>query len=95
MSMAWCQIKPINVNFHLKKVWKFLIKIQLTKSDQKMTRGWKVPSLMPIKVKELNKNLNIKQSIALLQILLGRGIHIDFSSQLKFAKIGFYGAFHL
>ena len=32
---------------------------------------------------------------ALLQILLGRGIHIDFSSQLKFAKIGFYGAFHL
>ena len=33
--------------------------------------------------------------IALLQILLGRGIHIDFSSQLKFAKIEFYGAFHL
>ena len=32
---------------------------------------------------------------ALLQILLGRGIHIDFSSQLKFAKIEFYGAFHL
>ena len=32
---------------------------------------------------------------ALLQILLGRGIHIDFSSQLKFAKIGYYGAFHL
>ena len=32
---------------------------------------------------------------ALLQILLGRGTHIDFSSQLKFAKIGFYGAFHL
>ena len=31
----------------------------------------------------------------LLQILLGRGIHIDFSSQLKFAKIGFHGAFHL
>ena len=32
---------------------------------------------------------------ALLQILLGRGIHIDFSSQLKIAKIEFYGAFHL
>ena len=31
----------------------------------------------------------------LLQILLGRGIHIDFSSQLKFAKIEFYGAFYL
>ena len=33
--------------------------------------------------------------LALLQILLGRGIHIDFSSQLKFAKIEFYGAFNL
>ena len=31
----------------------------------------------------------------LLQILLGRGDQIDFSSQLKFAKIEFYGAFHL
>ena len=36
-----------------------------------------------------------KRSIALLQILLGKGIHIDFSSQLKFAKIGFYGALYL
>ena len=32
---------------------------------------------------------------ALLQILLGRGHYIDFSTQLKFAKIEFYGAFHL
>ena len=34
-----------------KKVWKFLIKIQLTKSDFKNDRGWKVPCLMPIRVK--------------------------------------------
>ena len=33
-----------------KKVWKFLIKIQLTKCDPKRTMGWKVPSLMPIRV---------------------------------------------
>ena len=37
--------------FISKKVWKFLIKIQLTKSDPKRTRVWKVPSLMPIRVK--------------------------------------------
>ena len=36
--------------FTSKKVWKFLIKIQRTKSDPKKYRGWKVPSLMPIRV---------------------------------------------
>ena len=54
MSMAWCQIKPINVNFHLKKVWKFLIKIQLTKSNPKITSEVKVPCLMPIRVKKID-----------------------------------------
>ena len=37
--------------FTSKKVEKFLIKIQLTKSDLKRTRGWKVPCLMAIRVK--------------------------------------------
>ena len=36
--------------FTPKKVWKFLIKIQLTKSNPKRTRGWKVPYPMPIRV---------------------------------------------
>ena len=54
MSFAGCQINMINVNFHLQKVWKFLMKIQLTKSDPKRTRGWKVPSLMAIRVKGYN-----------------------------------------
>ena len=35
ISWARCQNNPIDVNFHLQKV---LIKNQLTKSDQKMTR---------------------------------------------------------
>ena len=35
------------------KVWKFLIKIQLSKSDPKKCREWKVPSLMPIRVKDV------------------------------------------
>jgi hypothetical protein len=41
-SLAECQIKPID--FTTKKVWKFLIKIQLTKSDLKWTRGDKSTS---------------------------------------------------
>ena len=36
--------------FTSKKVKKFLMKIQLAKSDPKRTRGWKVSSLMPIRV---------------------------------------------
>ena len=39
--------------FTSKKVWKLLIKIQLTKPDPKRTRGWKVPCLMQIRVKTL------------------------------------------
>ena len=38
------QINPIDVNFHLQKVWKFLIKIQLKKSDPKWTGGGKCPA---------------------------------------------------
>ena len=34
-------IKMIDVNFHLKKVWKVLITNQLTKCDSKMTRRYK------------------------------------------------------
>ena len=37
--------------FNSKKVWKFLIQIQLTKSNPKITRGVKVPCLMQIRVK--------------------------------------------
>ena len=32
-------------------MYSILIKIQLTISDSKKDRGWKVPSLMPIRVK--------------------------------------------
>ena len=40
MSLAGCQINPIDVNFHsADKVW--------SEND----RGWKVPCLMPIRVK--------------------------------------------
>jgi hypothetical protein len=41
-------------NFNSKKVWE----TQLTKSDPKNTMGWKVPSLMPSRVKR-NKQMEI------------------------------------
>ena len=43
MSLAGCQINQIDVNFHLQKVWNFLIKIQLTKYNPERTRGGKCP----------------------------------------------------
>ena len=44
MSLAGCQINLIDVIFHHKIFWKFLINIQLTKSDPKRTRkGGKCP----------------------------------------------------
>ena len=48
MSLAGCQIISI---FTAKNVWKFLIKIQLTKSNPKIIRELNPPCLMPIKVK--------------------------------------------
>ena len=48
MSLAGCQI---DVSCYLKKVWKFLIQIQLTKSDPKKDKEIKVSPLMPIRVK--------------------------------------------
>ena len=65
MSLAGCQINLIDVNFHLqksftsKKVWKFLIKTQLTKSDPKNIREWKVSSLMPIRANSWDSSGNI------------------------------------
>ena len=50
---AWQGVKLTRLMsiFTSKKVWKFLIQIQLTKSNPKITRGVKVPCLMPIRVK--------------------------------------------
>ena len=50
---AWQGVKltQLMAIFTSKKVWKFLIQIQLKKSNRKITRGVKVPCLMPIRVK--------------------------------------------
>ena len=52
---AWLGVKLTRLRsiFTFKKVWKFLIKTQLTKSDPKRTSGWKVPSLMPIWIHQI------------------------------------------
>ena len=50
MSLAGCQINPIDVNFHLQKSLEFFGNSTAI-SDPIRKRGWKVPSLMPIRVK--------------------------------------------
>ena len=44
MSLSGCQINSIDVNFHLQNVWKFLVKLQLTKSDPKRAGDGKCPA---------------------------------------------------
>ena len=56
--------------FTSKKVWKFLIQIQLTKSNPKITRGVKVPCLMPIRVKESVALFSLSSQKAVLKISL-------------------------
>ena len=55
---AWHGVKLtwLMLIFTSKKVWKFLIKHQLTKSDPKRTRWWKVPCLIPIRVKPVQQS---------------------------------------
>ena len=57
---AWQGVKLTRLMsiFTSKKVKKFLLQIQLTKlkSNPKITRGVKLPCLMPIRVKRRNKN---------------------------------------
>ena len=59
-----------------KKVWKFLIQIQLTKSNPKTARGVKVPCLMPIRV-----NMNWFRQKRL-------GINLTYLVQLKYFSSG-------
>ena len=54
--------------FTSKKVWKFLVKIQLTKPDPKRTGGWKVPCLVPIRVKRAKNQFTIPHYLSLLWI---------------------------
>ena len=51
MSLADCQNNPIDVNFHLQKSLEIFDKKSADKFWSKKERGWKVPSLMPIRVK--------------------------------------------
>ena len=63
--------------FTSKNVWKFLIKIQLTKSNLKIIRGVNPPCLMPIRVKKVWNYcpgpptcIPFKQNYSLAQIYL-------------------------
>ena len=58
MSLAGCQINPTDINFHLQKSLKFLIKTQMTKSDLKKQGSGKCPpssqlGLRPSKLRQV------------------------------------------
>ena len=51
MSLAGCQINPYDVNFHLQKSLEIFDKNSADKIRSRKDKGWKVPSLMPIRGK--------------------------------------------
>ena len=67
MGLAECHINQIGVNFHPPKSLEFFENYQLTKSDPKKHREWKVPSLMPIWGK---KFITTKQVLKTVRALL-------------------------
>ena len=48
--MARCQINQIDVNFHLQKSLEMFDQNSADKIGSKKDKGWKAPSLMPIRV---------------------------------------------
>ena len=56
MILGGHQINPIDVNFQLQKSLEIFDKNSADKILSKQDRGWKVPSLMPIRVKRRNQN---------------------------------------
>ena len=59
MSYAGCQINPINMNFDLQTSLEIFDKNSADKVCSKKDRGWKVPSLMSIRVKSANNFLAV------------------------------------
>ena len=58
MSLAGCQINPIDVNFHLQKVWKVWKKNQMKKIWSKNVNEIKESPLMSIRVKHAVSSMN-------------------------------------
>ena len=59
MSLAECQNNQIDVNFHLQKSFEIFDKKSVDKFWSKKDRGWKVPSLVPIRVKDTVRSWKI------------------------------------
>ena len=55
MSLSGCQINPIDVNFHLQKSLEIFGKNSADEVWSKKDREWKLPCLMPIRVKRRPK----------------------------------------
>ena len=59
MSLAGCQIKPIDVNFYLKKSLKIFVKNSADKIWSKKDKVIKVSPLVPFRVKSIKKLVHI------------------------------------
>ena len=60
MSLAECQINSIDVNFYLQKSLEIFDKNSADETWSKKDKGWKVPSLMPIRVNAQLENKNLQ-----------------------------------
>ena len=64
MSLAECQNNQIDVNFHLQKSFEIFDKKSADKFWSKKDRGWKVPSVVPIRAKETVRSWKISICIS-------------------------------
>jgi hypothetical protein len=69
MSLAGCQINPIDVNFHLQKSLEKFDKNSADKIQSMKDKGIKVPSLIPIRDKYLYVNSIFLRKFACLVTL--------------------------
>ena len=77
----WSQFSPS------KNVWKFLIKIHLTKSNPKIIRGVNPPCLMPIRVKEDGgKRLSKFKDVDFQAFLLAHKLRAEFQKKSVFSS---------
>ena len=68
MTLAGCQINPIDVNVYPQKSVDTVDKNSADKIWSKKYEGWKVPSLMPIKVKILYKYLHFYSIVLFIEL---------------------------
>ena len=91
MSLAGCQINPIDVNFHLQKSLEVFDKNSANKFWSKKDKGWKVPSHMPIRVKMKYLRYNNNEHTVGTTLQMFTGIYRDSAGKLECGDFKFMG----